>query len=126
LGAPASQLTVNDGVVSVAGNSAKSVSYAALVGGRRFDTKIQASGEQWDLNLAADVKPKEPKDYKVVGTSVPRFDLPPKFTGQFQYAHDVRVPGMLHGRVVRPPVVNSKPVSIDQSSLRNIPGAQVV
>jgi len=126
LGAPASQLTVNDGVVSVAGNSAKSVSYATLVGGRRFDTKIQASGEQWDLNLAADVKPKEPKDYKVVGTSVARFDLPPKFTGQFQYAHDVRVPGMLHGRVVRPPVVNSKPVSIDQSSVTSIPGVRVL
>ena len=126
LGAPASQLTVNDGVVSIAGNSAKSVSYAALVGGRRFDTKIQASGEQWDLNLAADVKPKEPKDYRVVGTSVARFDLPPKFTGQFQYAHDVRVPRMLHGRVVRPPVVNSTPVSIDQSSVTSLPGVQVL
>jgi len=126
LGAPASQLTVTGGVVSVTGNPAKSVSYAALVGGRPFDTKIQASGEQWDLNLAADVKPKDPKDYKVVGTSVARFDLPPKFTGQFLYAHDVRVPGMLHGRVVRPPVVNSKPASIDESSIRNIPGVQVV
>jgi CO/xanthine dehydrogenase Mo-binding subunit len=122
LGAPASQLTVTDGVVSVAGNAAKSVSYATLVGGKRFDTKIQASGEQWDLNLAADVKPKDPKDYKVVGTSVARFDLPPKFTGQFLYAHDVRVPGMLHGRVVRPPVVNSRPASIDQSSIAGIPG----
>src|SRR5436853_4265250 len=69
LGAPANQLTVTDGVVSVAGNPAKSVSYAALVGGRRFDTKIQSKGEQWDLDLAADVKPKEPKDYTVVGTS---------------------------------------------------------
>src|ERR1051325_636145 len=122
LGAPANQLTVADAVVSVAGNSAKSVSYAALVGGRRFDTKIQSKGEQWDLDLAADVKPKDPKDYKVVGTSVARFDLPPKFTGEFLYAHDVRVPGMLHGRVVRPPVVNSKPLSVDESSIQGIPG----
>jgi nicotinate dehydrogenase subunit B len=127
LGTPANQLTVTGGVVTAPGNSAQSVSYAALVGGKRFDTKIQASGEQWDLNLAADVKPKDPKDYKIVGTSVARFDLPPKFTGQFLYAHDVRVPGMLHGRVVRPPVVNSRPVSIDQSSIRDIPGiVQVV
>jgi nicotinate dehydrogenase subunit B len=127
LGAPADQLTVTDGVVSVSGNSAKNVSYATLVGGRQFDTTIQASGEQWDLNLASDVKAKDPKDYKVVGTSVARFDLPPKFTGQFLYAHDVRVPGMLHGRVVRPPVVNSKPASIDQASIRDIPGVvQVV
>ena len=127
LGAPANQLTVTDGVVSVAGNPAKSVSYAALVGGRRFDTKIQSKGEQWELDLAADVKPNDPKDYKVVGTSIARFDLPPKFTGQFLYSHDVRVPGMLHGRVVRPPVVNSKPVSVDESSIRGIPGiVQVV
>src|SRR5437773_1299041 len=127
LGVPANQLTVTDGIVSVSSNSAKSVSYAALVGGKRFDTKIQASGEQWDLNLAPDVKPKDPKNYKVVGTSVARFDLPPKFTGQFLYSHDVRVTGMLHGRVVRPPVVNSKPVSIDESSIRGIPGiVQVV
>jgi len=127
LGTPANQLTVTGGVVTAPGNSAQGVSYAALVGGKRFETKIQASGEQWDLNLAADVKPKDPKDYKIVGTSVARFDLPPKFTGQFLYAHDVRVPGMLHGRVVRPPVVNSRPASIDQSSIRDIPGiVQVV
>jgi len=122
LAVPASQLTVSDGVVSVAGNSARTVSYASLVGGKRFDTTIQASGEQWDLNLAADVKPKDAKDYKIVGTSVARFDLPPKFTAQFVYAHDVRVPGMLHGRVVRPAVVNSKPTAVDETSLRGIPG----
>jgi len=127
LGAPVNQLTVADGVVSVSGNSVKNVSYATLVGGKRFDTKIQSSGEQWDLNLAADIKPKDPKDYRIVGTSVARFDLPPKFTGQFLYAHDVRVPGMLHGRVVRPPVVNSRPASIDQSSIKDVPGVvQVV
>jgi CO/xanthine dehydrogenase Mo-binding subunit len=127
LGVPIDRLAVTDGVVRVADNAARIVSYAELVGGRRFDTKIQASGEQWDLNLAADVQPKNPKDYTVVGTSVARFDLPPKFTAQFQYAHDVRVPGMLHGRVVRPPVVNSTPVAIDRAPLRGIPGVvQVV
>src|SRR5438552_4480735 len=127
LGTPVSQLTVAEGVISVTGNSAKSVSYAALVGGQRFDTKVAASGEQWDLNVAPGVTPKDPKDYKIVGTSVRRFDLPSKFNGTFTYAHDVRVRGMLHGRVVRPPVVNSKPASIDEGSIRNIPGVvQVV
>jgi CO/xanthine dehydrogenase Mo-binding subunit len=122
LGAPAGQLTVVDGVVSVAGSPARTVSYAALVGGARFNTKVDASGEQWDLKVAADVKPKDPKAYKVVGTSVPRFDLPPKFTAAFLYAHEVRVPGMLHGRVVRPPVVNSRPLTVDERSIANIPG----
>src|SRR6185436_10501430 len=49
LGAPANQLTVTGGVVSVTGNPAKSVSYATLVGGKRFNTTVDASGEQWDL-----------------------------------------------------------------------------
>src|SRR6185369_11232067 len=122
LGAPAGQLTVADGVVRVAGNATRSVSYATLVGGARFNTKIDASGEQWDLKLASDVRPKDPKDYKVVGTSVARFDLPSKVGATFLYAHEVRVPGMLHGRVVRPPVVNSRPTSVDEGSIANIPG----
>jgi len=126
LGAPVNQLAVTDGVVSVTGNSAKSVSYAALVGGKPFGTKVPASGEQWDLNVAPDVKPKNPREYKVVGTSVPRFDLPDKFAAVFTYAQDVRVPGMLHGRVIRPPVVNSTPLSVDEGSIRNIPGVKIV
>ena len=91
-------------------------------GGRRFETKIATSGEQWDLKVSPDVKPKDPKDYKIVGTPVPRFDLPQKFTGEFTYSADVRVPGMVHGRVVRPPVVNSQPFSVDESSIEQIPG----
>ena len=121
LGVSAEQLVVSGGVVS-AGGSGDTVSYAALVGGKRFDTKISASGEQWDLKVAPEIKPKDPKDYKVVGTPVPRFDLPPKFTGEFTYSADVRLPGMLHGRVVRPPVVNSAPLTVDESSIRQIPG----
>lgn len=122
LNAPITELAVVDGVVSVNGRSATNVVYAALIAGGRFNTAIDASGEQWDLKLASDVKPKDPTGYKVVGTSVPRFDLPSKFTATFLYAHEVRVPGMLHGRVVRPPVVNSRPISIDERSIANVPG----
>jgi nicotinate dehydrogenase subunit B len=122
LDAPTEKLVVSDGVVSVAGEPRRAVSYAALVGGKAFQTKIAASGEQWDLKIAPEVRPKEPKDYKIVGTAVQRFDLPTKFTGEFAYSADVRVPEMLHGRPVRPPVVNSQPASIDQSSIAEIPG----
>jgi nicotinate dehydrogenase subunit B len=122
LDAPVEKLTVEDGLVSVQGAPERSVTYAALVGGKRFDTAIVATGEQWDLKVAPGVKPKEPKDYKVVGTSVRRFDLPQKFTGEFTYSADVRVPGMLYGRVVRPPVINSEPASVDESSVQQIPG----
>ncbi len=122
LGAPAEKLTVRDGVVSIAGNSSKRVSYAQLIGGKRFNVRIQAEGKAGELKLAQDVKPKDPKEYETVGKPVPRFDLPPKVTGERVYVHDVRIPGMLHGRVVRPPVINTAPASIDEDSIKQIPG----
>ncbi len=116
------QLTVDDGVVSVIGQPAKKVSYASLVGGKHFNVKISATGIGGAMIVAPEVHPKDHKDYKIVGTSAPRVDLPPKFTGEFVYTPDVRVPGMLHGRVVRPPVVNSKPSNVDESSIAHIAG----
>ena len=121
LGAPASQLTVTDGVVSVMGNG-KKASYASLLGGKKFNVSIPATGNGWTLKLAPDVPVKDPKDYKVVGKRQDRVDLPPKFTAQFTYVQDVRVPGMLHGRVVRPPTVAAKPASVDEDSVKNIAG----
>jgi nicotinate dehydrogenase subunit B len=122
LDAPAENLMVTDGVVSVPASPARKISYGELIGGKRFNLRIKATGTGWDLEVAPEVPAKNPKDYKIVGTSVPRVDLPPKFTGEFTYVHDVRVPGMLHGRVVRPPVVNSKPSSVDEDSVKRIPG----
>jgi nicotinate dehydrogenase subunit B len=102
LGAPVSALTVSNGVVSVASNPAQSVSYAALIGGQLF-------------NLAETGKavPKPYTAYTIVGTSVPRVDIPDKVFGKFTYTQDVRVPGMVHARVVRPPTLDSTLVSID-------------
>jgi nicotinate dehydrogenase subunit B len=119
---PVEQLTVSDGVVSVIGSPAKKISYANLIGGRRFDVKITATGVGAAMNVAPEVRAKDHKDYKIVGTPVPRIDLPPKFTGEFIYTPDVRVPDMLHGRVVRPAVVNSKPLNVDETSIAQIPG----
>ena len=119
---PVERLTVTDGVVSGADDAAKKVSYADLVGGKRFDVKITATGAGRGLVVAPEVKVKDPKTYKVVGTSAPRVDLPPKFTGEFTYTADVRVPGMLHGRVVRPATFNTRLASVDESSIGNVPG----
>ena len=121
LDAPVDQLRVTDGVISAAGSS-KKVTYGELIGGRRFNVKITATGHGWDMKVAPEVPRKDYKDYKIVGKSIPRRDLPPKFTGEFTYIQDVKLPGMLHGRVVRPATVNSKPDSIDQSSISSIPG----
>ena len=122
LGSPVNTLTVKDGIVSVVGEPGKKVSYGQLIGGKQFNVRITATGSGWDMKVAPETKAKDPKDYKIVGTSESRVELPPKLTGEFTYAHDVRVPGMLHGRVVRPPTITSKPTTIDESSVKNIPG----
>ena len=119
LGTPVQQLNVANGVVS---DGSKTVSYAQLIGGKKFNTKIPVNGTGWNMKVAPDARAKNFKDYKVVGTSQKRVELPPKMTGEFVYVHDVRLPGMLHGRVVRPPTITSKPASIDESSVKNISG----
>ena len=91
--------TVTDGVVSVIGSPAKkTIAYGDLLGGKRFNIKIVAAGIGWDMKVAPDVLAQNLKDYKVVGKSIPRVDLPEKFTGEFVYSQDVSVPEMLHGR----------------------------
>ena len=122
LGAPAERLTVNEGVVDVAGDSGRCVSYGELIGGRRFDVQITATGFQRGLQVAPEVQPKHYRDYRIVGTSVPRVDIPAKLTGEFEYACDVRVPGMLYGRAVRPHTAIAEPASVDERSVEHIPG----
>ena len=104
------ELTVTDGVISGGG---KKVSYGELIGGKSFAIK---------LDPKQPVKEKAPKDYKIVGKSQPRVDIPDKVTGRFTYMQDYKVPGMLHGRVVRPPAIGAKLESVDESSIKSIPG----
>jgi CO/xanthine dehydrogenase Mo-binding subunit len=119
---PVEKLTIKDGVVSVARSPEKKVSYGQLIGGKRFNVTLAVDGNAATRKVAPEVRAKDPKDYQIVGKPVPRVDLPPKLTGEFTYTQDVRVPGMLHGRVVRPPVVSSKLVSVEESSVKQIPG----
>jgi nicotinate dehydrogenase subunit B len=65
---------------------------------------------------------KDPRDYKIVGKTVSRLDIADKMTGKFTYMHDFSVPGMLHGRVVRPPAIGAKLESVDESSVKKIAG----
>jgi len=103
-------LIVSDGVIS---SGAKKVSYGELIGGKSFAIK---------LDPKQPVKEKAPKDYKIVGKSQPRMDIPGKVTGRFTYMQDFRVPGMLHGRVVRPPAIGAKLESVDDGALKEISG----
>lgn len=91
IGSEVGRLTVESGVIS-SGGDGRRLAYGELVRGRR---------ERLILDVAVPVK--APGSYRLVGKSVPRVDLPAKVTGELIYVHDVRLPGMLHGRVVRPP-----------------------
>jgi len=122
LDVPVDRLTVVDGEVSDMSNPAKSVSYGALVGGKKFNITMDVTGQQGGLRIAPQIKPKKYTDYKVVGTSVKRVDLPAKLTAKYTYIADVKVPGMLHGRVIRPATTISKPLKVDESSIANIKG----
>ncbi len=105
-----SEFTVSAGVISGGG---KKMSYGELIGGKSFAIK---------LDPKQPVKEKAPKDYKIVGKSQPRVDIPDKVTGRFTYMQDARVPGMLHGRVVRPNAIGANLESVDDSALKKIPG----
>ncbi len=114
LDAPVESLTVSSGVVSVMGSPDRKVSYGELVGGKLFQLPFTGS---------ALVKP--PSEYKVVGTRVPRNDIPDKVSGKYVYMQHVRVPGMLHGRVVRPRGqraygAGAKVLNVDEASVRGI------
>jgi nicotinate dehydrogenase subunit B len=124
LGVPAASLTVSQGTVSGGG---KSVTYGALVGGKLLNTTIPTS------SLTPGQTPSMPiANYSIVGTSPQRVDIPAKVSGAYTYVHNIRVPGMLHGRVVRPRgqgAVTSQdyiPLSVDPKSISHIPNAQVV
>jgi CO/xanthine dehydrogenase Mo-binding subunit len=125
LGVPSSNLTVSKGVVTGGG---RSVSYGALLSDKLFNVGIPPPA----ASLRPGVAPSKPvSSYKLVGTRVPRLDIPDKVVGTFVYAHGIRVPGMLHGRVVLQRGQGmygtaDQVVSVDESSIKNIPGAQVV
>jgi CO/xanthine dehydrogenase Mo-binding subunit len=109
MGVPTSLLRADDGVISGAGRG--SLTYAELIGGKRFN-----------LTLNPNAKRKPASEWKILGTPVARLDIPALVTGQFEFVHNIRVPEMLHGRVVRPPEVGATLVSVDESSVSRMPG----
>ena len=111
LATPAANLATGNGAVFVKTEPGRQVAYGDLVGDRKFM-----------LNLDAAARRKSPSDWKVLGTAVPRLDMAAMVTAQLEYVHTVRVPGMLHGRVVRPPTVGATLGRVDESAVRGMPG----
>ncbi|TCW63843.1 molybdopterin cofactor-binding domain-containing protein [Burkholderia sp. SRS-25] len=116
----AAQLQIDDATISANGQTA---TFAALVAAHRIALTL-------DLNT----RTKDPALYRIVGQSSPRVDLPAKATGQLTFVHDMRVPGMLHGRVVRPPYaghdsgsfVGDSLIDVDRASVADVPGLVAV
>ncbi|MGF6595476.1 nicotinate dehydrogenase subunit B [Paraburkholderia sp. GAS448] len=116
----AGSLDVRDGIVHRRGGDiAEGIGYAELIAGRRIE-----------LKLSPETLVKSPDEYRIVGRSTPRVDIPAKATGELTFVHDVRVPGMLHGRVVRPPYagiaqgdfIGNSLVHVDEASVGDMPG----
>jgi nicotinate dehydrogenase subunit B len=127
LGIPAAELAVTDGVVHGVSDKSKRVSYAELIGGRYFDAKVKWNGKLSNgLQVETEVPLKKHTDFKVIGKSFPRRDLPGKVFGTLEMVNDVRVPNMLHARMIRPSVAGAVPVKVDEDSIKHIPGAKVV
>ncbi len=91
------------------------ISFGELIGDRQFALKLDPKAPL-----------RNPDDYVLVGKALRRPDIPAKVTGTHPYIHNLRVDGMLQGRTVRPPAVEAKLVSVDESSIAHIPGARVV
>jgi CO/xanthine dehydrogenase Mo-binding subunit len=137
LGVPASELTVSDGTVSGGG---KKISYGELVQGQHLDLKIPVSGElakpdssKWvgmssldGLTVTGEPPMKPVSEFKVIGTSYAMPGIPDKVTGKTQWSCDVRLPGMLHARMVRPASLGSTLVSVGALDKKQFPTAEVV
>lgn len=101
-GVPVDELVVTAGVISVRGDAARRTGYGDLIGGLQFE-----------LTLSGTATPKPSAAYTLVGHSVPRTDIPPKVTADYEFLVDFKLPGMLHGRVIRPPRANARLLGVE-------------
>jgi nicotinate dehydrogenase subunit B len=113
LGVAADALSVADGVISAP--DGRKVGYGELAA--EADLKREAT---------AKVAPKPATSHRIVGKSIPRFDIPAKVTGGAAYVQDIRLPGMVHGRVVRPPRYGATLESVDEAAAKAVPGVIAV
>jgi nicotinate dehydrogenase subunit B len=109
LGASADELAVQDGIVRT--KNGKRLSYGELIGGKHFD-----------LTVSATAKRRSPAEWTILGKPIPSIDRAALMTGTFEFVHNVRVPGMVHGRVLRPPETGATVGHVDEASVQDVPG----
>jgi CO/xanthine dehydrogenase Mo-binding subunit len=127
LSVPSDTLTVTDGAVHAKSDATKKTSYAELIGGRYFNVQLDWNKEIGNaLYAPGKAKPKDHKDYKIVGQPIAREDIAPTVYAQRDFCTDVKLPGMLHGRMLRPPTAGALPLKVDEKSIADIPDAKVI
>jgi nicotinate dehydrogenase subunit B len=127
LSVPADKLTVTDGVVTASDDKSKRISYAQMIGGKYFNIQLDWNKQYGNaLYAPGKAQPKNPSEHKIVGQPIKREDVAPKVFAQEDFCTDVKVPGMVHGRMIRPAVAGSVPVKVDEASIKDIPGGKVV
>jgi nicotinate dehydrogenase subunit B len=111
LSIPEEELVAADGTIRSKTDPSKKVAYAELVAGKKFNLKVDPAAKR-----------KPASEWTILGKPIGRPDMSQMATGRFEYAHNVRVPGMLHGMVVRPGAVGANLMYVDESSVSGMPG----
>jgi len=119
LGVPVEQLVVTNATIALKSDPAKQVTYADLIGGKRFNVALTGSNIDATTGVA---KVKPVNELRVVGLPLKRYDIPGKVDGSLQWAVDVKLPDMVHARNVRPPLAGASLQRIDESSVATVPG----
>ena len=116
---PVDQLAVREAVITVNADPSKRVTYGELIGDRKFNVTLTGGNIDATTGVA---KVKPVQELKLVGQSPQRYDIPAKVDGSLKWAVDVKLPGMVHARNVKPPVAGARLVSIDEASVNRLPG----
>ena len=119
LGAPVEQLAVDNAVIHVKAEPSRRVTYGELIAGKRFNVTL-TGGNINDVTGAAKVKTAQ--ELKYTGQPLDRADIPSKVDGSLKWAVDVKLPGMVHARNIKPPFAGAKLTGVDESSVKNLPG----
>jgi nicotinate dehydrogenase subunit B len=119
LGVPVDQLAVNSAVITAKADPSKRVTYGELIGGKKFNVTLNGNSTN---AVTGQAKTKLVPELKYTGQPLHRDDIPAKVDGSLKWAVDVKLPGMVHARNVKPPFACAKLTGIDESSVKGLPG----
>jgi nicotinate dehydrogenase subunit B len=119
LGVPVDRLAVSDAIVTVKAEPSKRVTYGELIAGKKFNVTLTGNNVN---SVTGQAKTKSVPELKYTGQSPQRDDIPAKVDGSLKWAVDVKLPGMVHARNVKPPFACAKLTGIDESSVKSLPG----